>query len=90
METITLELTPTEYLALGYVAESQQDWVENAVRERCRIAIDEIVGITVQRCLADNIQIPGSKDEIVALAFQRSWVKSAVQANADFLSSMPG
>jgi hypothetical protein len=89
METFTITLTTAEYLALGYVAESQQVWIENAVRERCRIATDEIVAITVQQCLANNIQIPGTKDDIVALAFQQGWIKSAAQVNEDFLNSMP-
>lgn len=70
-------LTEAENKALGYVAFSQQDWINNVVHERCRIAIDEIVTLTVQKCLENNIQIPGSKDEIVELAFTLGWVELA-------------
>jgi hypothetical protein len=70
-------LTEAENKALGYVAFSQQDWIDNMVHERCRIAIDEIVTLTVQKCLENNIQIPGSKDEMVELAFTRGWVELA-------------
>jgi len=72
-----IELTETENKALGYVALSQQDWMDNAVHERCRIAIDDIVQITVQKCLENNIQIPNSKEEIVDLAFTQNWIELA-------------
>jgi hypothetical protein len=70
-------LTEAENKALGYVAFSQQDWIDNMVHERCRIAIDEIVTLTVQKCLENNIQIPGTKDEMVELAFTQGWVELA-------------
>lgn len=78
-----ITLTAAEDAALSYAAMSQQEWIDNAVHERCRIAIDEIVGITVQKCLETNTQIPGSKDEMVALAFDQGWVKSAEQRQAE-------
>jgi len=73
----TITLTETENKALGYVALSQQDWMDNAVHERCRIAIDDIVQLTVQKCLENNIQIPSSKDEMVDLAFTQNWIEAA-------------
>ena len=73
----TITLTETENKALGYVALNQQDWMDNAIHERCRIAIDEIVQITVQKCLENNIQIPSSKDEMVELAFTQKWIELA-------------
>ena len=82
-KTYTMTLTETEYKALSYVAYSQQDWMDNAVHERCRIAIEEIVALTVQQCLANNVQIPGSKDEIVELAFAQGWVIAAAQRQAE-------
>ena len=73
----TITLTETENKALGYIALSQQDWMDNAVHERCRIAIDDIVQLTVQKCLENNIQIPSSKDEMVDLAFTQNWIELA-------------
>jgi hypothetical protein len=83
MKNYTMTLTETEDKALSYVAFSQQDWMDNAVHERCRIAIEEIVALTVQQCLANNVQIPGSKDEIVELAFAQGWVMAAAQRQAE-------
>ena len=75
---ITITLTETEYKALQYAAFDPQDWAENAVHERCRIAIEEIVKITFDKCLENGIQIPGTKDDMVTLAFDQGWVQTAV------------
>lgn len=77
MTNYTITLSEAEDKALSYVAYSQQDWIDNAVHERCRIAIDEIVKITVEKCLQTGTPIPGSKDEMVDLAFAQGWVVAA-------------
>jgi len=79
----TTTLSAAEDAALSAVAFSQQDWIQNAVHERARIAIEEIVGITVQKCLETNTPIPGSKDAMVELAFTNGWVKTAAQRQAE-------
>lgn len=76
MATYQITLTDAQDKALSYVANSQQDWIDNAVEDRCRIAIDEIVKICVDKCLENSIQIPGSKEEMVTLAFEQEWVQS--------------
>ena len=78
----TVTLSAAEDKALSYAASSQQDWIDNAVHERCRIAIDEIAKICVEQCLANNIQIPGSKEAMVDLAFENGWVITAAQRQA--------
>jgi len=75
----TITLSDAEDKALGYVAASQQDWIDNAVHERCRIAIDEIVNAEVQRKLAAGESITGSKEDIVLAAP----IKSAAERNAE-------
>lgn len=82
-----ITLTSAENAALGYVALSQQEWIDNAVKERIRIATEEIVAITVQKCLDNNIQIPGSKDAMIELAFEKGWIKSAAQSHAEAIAS---
>jgi hypothetical protein len=64
----TITLSDAQNKALSVVAASQQDWIENAVYERCRIAIEEIVNAEVQRKLAAGQSITGSKDDIVMAA----------------------
>ena len=79
----TITISAAEDAALSHVALSQNDWIQNAVHERCRLAIEEIVQVTVQKCLQTGTQIPGSKDEMVALAFAQGWVKTAAQRKAE-------
>jgi hypothetical protein len=64
----TITLSDAEDKALGFVAYSQDDWIQNAVHERCRIAIEEIVASEVQRLLAASQPITGTKDDIVLAA----------------------
>jgi hypothetical protein len=86
----TITLTETEDLALSYAALDQQDWINNAVHERCRVAIDEIVQYTVQKCLDANISIPSTRDDIVALAFSQGWVLTGAQRNQLSSQNQPG
>jgi hypothetical protein len=68
MTTYTITLSDAEDKALHVVAMSAQNWIDNAVHERCRIAIEEIVAAEVQRKLAAGEPITGSKDDIVMAA----------------------
>lgn len=68
MATYTITLSDAEDKALGVVAFSQDDWIQNAVHERCRIAMEEIVASEVQRLLGEGKSITGSKDDIVMAA----------------------
>jgi len=79
----TITLSAAEDKALSYAAMSQQDWIDNAVHERCRVAIDEIVQITVQKCIETGTQIPASKEAMVDLAFDQGWVKTAAERQAE-------
>lgn len=82
-QTITIELTDTQFKGLEYAALSPTEWAENAVTERCRIANDEIVDITVKHCLDNGIQVPATRELIVSYAFDNNIVKTAAVRNAE-------
>jgi hypothetical protein len=88
MATITINLTDTQYKGLEYAALSPEDWAENAVTERARIANDEIVNLTVQHCLDNGIQVPATREEIVAYAFDNGVVKTAAVRQAEAEAEM--
>ena len=44
----TVGITTGEYKALQYVMVDQKDWIENAIKNRARIATDEIVNLYSQ------------------------------------------
>ena len=86
MTTYTITLSDAEDKALGVVAFSQNDWIQNAVKERCRVAIDEIVNAEVQRKLAAGESITGSKDDIVMAAPGESAAERQARTEAEMAS----
>jgi len=88
MNKITIELTDTQLKGLEYVALSPQEWAENAVTERARIANDEIVKMVVEQCLNNGEQIPTTREEIVAHGFECGVVKTAAERNAEAEAKM--
>tara|TARA_B100000424_G_C22762088_1_gene411020 strand:- start:61 stop:306 length:246 start_codon:yes stop_codon:yes gene_type:complete len=44
----TVGITTGEYKALQYVMADQKDWIENAIKNRARIASEEIVNLYSQ------------------------------------------
>jgi hypothetical protein len=87
--TYTITLSDAEDKALGVVALSQQDWIDNAVHERCRIAIEEIVAAEVQRKLAAGESITGSKDDIVMAANVESAAERQARVEAEQAAMQP-
>ena len=75
----TITLTDAEDKALGFVAFSQQEWIDNAIHERCRIAIEEIVSAEVQRITSEGGSLSGTKEDIVNAAP----IKSAAERQAE-------
>lgn len=64
----TITLTDAEDKALSVVAFDQNEWIQNAIHERCRIAMEEIIAQEVQRKLSSGESIPSSREEIVLSA----------------------
>jgi len=67
-KTYTITLSDAEDKALSVVAFSQQEWIDNAVHNRCRIAIEEIVAIEVERITVEGGTLSGTKEDIVLAA----------------------
>ena len=64
---IFITLTEVEVRALSYVMADPQQWTENAIKERARIAGDELVAAETARMLADPevTDIPADRDAII-------------------------
>jgi hypothetical protein len=84
MKTYTITLTDAEDKALNWVTVSAQDWMDNAVHERCRIAIEEIVIAEMQRKLSLGQELSGTKEEIVLAAP----IKSAAERDQEISSNI--
>lgn len=83
MPDITITLTDTQYKGLQYASLDPQDWADNALTNRARIANDEIVSMYTNRALDEGVAIPATRELIVADAFTRGWAKTAAQVNAE-------
>lgn len=86
----TLTLSAAEHKALATIAVSPEDWIKNAVHERCRITIDEIVAAEVQRKLAAGEPITGSKDDIVMAAQIESAADRQARMEAEDVARQAG
>jgi len=83
MPDITITLTATQYKGLEYCAMSPQEWADNAVTNRARIANEEIIQMYTTRALDESVSIPATRELIVADAFTRGWAKTAAQIAAE-------
>ena len=79
-KTYTITLSDAQDKALSVVALDQQEWIENFVFERCRIAIEEIVAAEVERITAAGGTISGTKEDIVNAAP----IKSLAEVQAEY------
>ena len=87
MATYTIELNDAEVKAMEVIAVSVQDWAENSLKNRARMAIDEIYAAEVARMTDDPAitSIPADKNAVVLAAN----IKSAVERNAEFEANSP-
>jgi hypothetical protein len=89
MPSITIEVTDIELKCMEYAALSPQDWADNAVTNRARIAGDEIVAALVAHCNANEIAIATGKDAQIAQAFELGVVQTAAERNAEAQANLP-
>ena len=89
MPNITVALTDTQNKCMEYAAADVQDWADNALHNRARIAQDEIVAALVAHCNANEIALATGADAQVAQAFELEVVKTAAQRNADAEAELP-
>jgi len=84
-----ITLTEAEQKALSYVAVSPLEWIENAVKERCRLAIDEIFQLEVERMVKDPTvtEIPADKNSVVLAANIKSAQERAQDIESAFMES---
>ena len=77
MAEIKVTVTDTQMKCLEYIAYSVQDWCDNAIHNRARIAQEEIIAALVAHCNAKDIAIATGADAQVAQAFELKVVDTA-------------
>ena len=89
MPSITIEVTETELKCIEYAAVSPQDWSDNAVTNRARIAGDEIVAALVAHCNENSIALAVGRDAQITQAFELGVVQTAAERNAEAQANSP-
>ena len=79
----TVGITSTEFKSLQFVMIDQDEWVNNALKTRARVAKDEIVALNTAHCNENNIAIAVGVDAQVEQAYTLGIVKTAEQRNAE-------
>ena len=77
MAEIKVTVSDTQVKCLEYAAYSVQDWCDNAIHNRARIAQDEIIATLVAHCNANSIAIATGKDAQVTQAYDLKVVMTA-------------
>lgn len=83
MAEIKVKLTDTQVKCLEYAAYSVQEWCDNAIHTRAKIAQDEIIEQLVAHCNANDIQIATGADKQVAQAYELKIVVAAKDRKID-------
>ena len=69
MAEIKVTVTDTQVKCLEYAAYSVQDWCDNAIHNRARIAQEEIIATLVAHCNANSIALAVGTDAQVNQAY---------------------
>ena len=77
MAEIKVTVTDTQMKCLEYIAYSVQDWCDNAIHNRARIAQEDIIAALVAHCNANSIALAVGTEAQVAQAFELKVVDTA-------------
>ena len=83
MATHNINLSDTEEKCLAYASVSTFDWIDNAAKNRARIAQEEIIAKLIEHCNANNIQIATGANAQVQQAYDLGVVKTAAQVEQE-------
>jgi len=85
---ITIEITDTEMKGLESIAPSPQEWAENVVKNRARVANEAIVAKLVEHCNANDIALAVGVDAQVQQAYDLGVVDTVANLDAAALAAM--
>lgn len=74
---LNITLTDTEASALSYNHVDFDFYINSIINGQIKIAEDEVINKTVQHCIDNGVQVPTTREEIVAYGFANGIVKSA-------------
>jgi len=76
-----VSLSASEQLVLDAATDDAAAWITELVQHRCQQLTSTLVHDAVDRCIARNLPIPATQDEIIQLSVSRGWAKILPQEN---------
>ena len=89
MPSYTVTLTDAEDKALSVVAVSQQEWINNAIKMRCKVSMDKIVADEIARIRSEGGTVSGTDSEIVMAANVETVVERNARLEAENAEQQP-
>tara|TARA_R100000773_G_C4188477_1_gene95288 strand:+ start:595 stop:858 length:264 start_codon:yes stop_codon:yes gene_type:complete len=77
MADITVSITSTQQKCLEYSVYSVQDWSENLIHNRARVAQEEIIAKLVAHCNSKNIALATGVEAQITQAYSLGVVDTA-------------
>ena len=77
MAEIKVTVSDTQVKCLEYAAYSVQEWCDNAIHNRARVAQEEIIAALVAHCNENSIALAVGTDAQIAQAFELKVVDTA-------------
>ena len=69
MPNIIVTISDAEQKAMDYVTADTQDWLDNAITQRSRIASDQIINKLVAHCNENSVALAVGRDAQITQAF---------------------
>ena len=89
MAEIKVTVSDTQVKCLEYAAYSVQEWCDNAIHNRARVAQEEIIAKLVEHCNAKSIALAVGVDKQVAQAYELKVVDTAKNVSDEAEKSIP-
>ena len=77
MAEIKITVTDTQVKCLDYIAYSVQDWCENAIHNRARVAQEDIITKLIKHCNENSIALAVGVDAQITQAYDLKVVDTA-------------
>ena len=84
MADITIKLSDTQTKCLEYASYSVQDWCDNAIHNRARLAQEEIIAKLVAHCNENSIALAVGTDAQITQAYTLKVVDTAKNITDNF------
>ena len=89
MAEIKVTVSDTQVKCLEYAAYSVQEWCDNAIHNRARVAQEEIIAKLVEHCNANSIALAVGVDKQVTQAYTLKVVDTAKNISDEAEKDIP-